>query len=469
MYQEKVLVNRRGRRKTAWTIFMMVLLCWIFISVTVASEESVAVPVNATAFDLKDISIFDAPDYVRQRLMYGVVCPCLNEPDEGGRRYPEFKSEKPLYGSFTIGGSREEPGIESHYAFVLDESGGTGKRYDLMYIDVNLNNDLTDDSPRRVAKDVPDHARIQSSSITAQAIFESVAVRITSQEGKEHQLEMMPRYFAYGAQRTYAALMPAKVRMGTIQIGSKKLDAVLGHSRGVFGAYDHPDTNLFLLPADDSSARSLAQWYGGDTLKALHRMGDTFYRVTTTAGGDKLFVQPYQGPLGVLEIKAGSRDVKAFTVAGSLISQNTAVSLAEELGTRNGSRDTYRLPVGDYRPMLLNITCDNLHCLTLRNSHADGSLGGRSEIGPPDYGIKIREGKPFVIDFSDKPKVIFASPAKGYRVSLGGQLDVKAVLTHPSLDIMFRQIRANNDQLNPKVTIARSDGEVVAEGVMPFG
>jgi len=47
-------------------------------------------------------------------------------------------------------------------------------------------------------------------------------------------------------------------------------------------------------------------------------------------------------------------------------------------------------------------------------------------------------------------------------------LQVKAVLIDPSLDIMYRRIR-QGDTLNPKVTIKRADGEVVAEGVMPFG
>jgi hypothetical protein len=63
-----------------------------------------------------------------------------------------------------------------------------------------------------------------------------------------------------------------------------------------------------------------------------------------------------------------------------------------------------------------------------------------------------------------------------------------AVLIDPVLDIMFRRLEDTSQQrretmpegqpyasvftnlsLDPKVTIARTNGEIVAEGVMPFG
>ncbi len=117
---------------------------------------------------------------------------------------------------------------------------------------------------------------------------------------------------------------------------------------------------------------------------------------------------------------------------------------------------------------MLNITYDTLQCMVLRNIHADGMPRGRSQEGPPVYAIRIRADKPFVLDFSGKPEVLFASPSKSHRVARGGQLDVKAVLIDPSLDIMFRSIRQSG-QLNPKVVIKRAGGAIVAEGVMPFG
>jgi hypothetical protein len=108
---------------------------------------------------------------------------------------------------------------------------------------------------------------------------------------------------------------------------------------------------------------------------------------------------------------------------------------------------------------------------------------------PPRYTIPIREDRPFVLDFRGKPEVLFASPARRTRVRPGGKIDVAAVLVDPGLDIMIRRLDDSRDtveqefttpdgkkrtwkrprSLDPKVTITRSDGTPVAEGVMPFG
>jgi len=63
---------------------------------------------------------------------------------------------------------------------------------------------------------------------------------------------------------------------------------------------------------------------------------------------------------------------------------------------------------------------------------------------------------------------VFASPARNHRLKPGEELDVKAVLVDPSLDVMFRRI-GRDDSFNPRVVVRRSNGEIVAEGVMPFG
>ena len=106
-----------------------------------------------------------------------------------------------------------------------------------------------------------------------------------------------------------------------------------------------------------------------------------------------------------------------------------------------------------------------------------------------DYGIKIKEGKPFILDFSNKPKVIFPSPAKDARYKPGDQIEVKAVLIDPELDIMMRGIDDTSQKvtientrpdgtkssyerdlsLDPTVVIKRKDGTVLNEGKMPFG
>src|ERR1019366_9728596 len=72
------------------------------------------------------------------------------------------------------------------------------------------------------------------------------------------------------------------------------------------------------------------------------------------------------------------------------------------------------------------------------NYHSDGKPRDRGDRAAV-YGITIRKDKPFVLDFSNKPDVMFASPAKDLRVKLGESLQVKAVLIDPKLDMMIRR------------------------------
>ncbi len=89
------------------------------------------------------------------------------------------------------------------------------------------------------------------------------------------------------------------------------------------------------------------------------------------------------------------------------------------------------------------------------------------------------------MNFSNTPDVVFASPAKDLRFKPGENLDVQAVLVDPKLDIMIRGLDDTSVEvdkkfsdgtaykrpksLDPSIVIARADGEVVAEGVLPFG
>ena len=103
--------------------------------------------------------------------------------------------------------------------------------------------------------------------------------------------------------------------------------------------------------------------------------------------------------------------------------------------------------------------------------------------------MHIRKDKPFVLDFSNKPEVLFASPAKDQAFKPGDEIRVAAVLVDPALDIMIRGLadtkrsqkvtlkiadgrESSYEQplsLDPIVTITDSSGKTVSEGKMPFG
>jgi hypothetical protein len=260
----------------------------------------------------------------------------------------------------------------------------------------------------------------------------------------------------------------ARVREGLIQVGDTQRKVFLGHRGGSTAGFDLPITALYLLPAD-RPIRIVPSWIGGQQLSSTYRRGDSFYRFSATSAGDKLFVRRYDGPLGTLQVGIGDRQVSEVSMTGSVGTPDMAVLVSEERDT-GGSVPvrSCRLPVGDYYPGFLNITYDRLQFGILRNYHADGQPRARIANRSQPGAIRIRADRPFVLDFSGKPQVLFALPAKDQRIQRGAELSVKGVLIDPALDIMFRYIRQDR-QLDPKVVIKRANGEIVTRGAMPFG
>jgi hypothetical protein len=425
---------------------------------------------NAVVYDLKETSAFDLPDAVRFFFIMGRSTICRQEPNEQVRRYPKFKSSQPLYGSLRVGtpyGSRD-PGL--CYQYAIDESGGTGRGYDRLYVDTDLNGDLTDDDPAQRRRDVPGNLYPPANALKMSVCFDGVRIRVDPKGEAERRLEVMPhlRLFRGGGDRIYVSFIPAKVRTGLVQLGPEKFQAFLGHDRSLPGWLDYPTTSLHFLPADRPELRT-ASWVGGRMLSSTHRYGDVFYRFSATPEGDQLFVRQYQGPLGTFEIRAGTRDIADLSASGSLALPDTIVALTEDLDSGGAKAvRSCRLPVGDYSPYVLDVTYGRLKFSVTRNYHDDGRPRARI-LDPRGPGtIRIRADKPFVLDFSGRPQILFAAPARDQRVKRGDVLDVKAVLIDPALEIMFRQI-SHEKTLDPTVVIRRANGAVVAEGVMPFG
>lgn len=78
-------------------------------------------------------------DDTEPKLGYG-TCQWLNPleaPAEEDLQEPEYKSENPIYYAATFGDAEDDV-----FAFAIDESGGTGKGYNVVYVDGNNDNRL---------------------------------------------------------------------------------------------------------------------------------------------------------------------------------------------------------------------------------------------------------------------------------------------------------------------------------------
>ncbi|MHC4243517.1 MAG: hypothetical protein ACYSU4_14010 [Planctomycetota bacterium] len=482
------------------------------------------------AFDLEKISVFDIDEEIAGRFVRGHVSGCEKQPQADVGTYPNFKSDRPLYGSvwFANKDGNMNSGIQYHFA--IDESAGTTKGYDQLFFDLNRDLDMTNDTLCKPLQNPPDGAELDYEWIEQQVCFDYINVNFDFGSSGQHPLEIMPRLTISEKGYPSLAFITTQAHKGEIEFAGKKCTAYLGHNFLINGWFDHPSTALHLIPKDDKSRRP--SWWGADQLKGIHKIKRTYYCFSTTPAGDKLFVRPYNGDFGTFKIGSGWRLVFNKQMNGSLLSEDVALAVGKGF-EHDWPKDTRscRLPVGDYLPAILNITFGPLRIVVSNNYHSDGKP--RDKDGNPSvYGIKIRKNKPFVLNFSNKPDVIFASPAADLRLKPGDNLDVKAVLVDPELEIMIRGLEAKPshadsllpvklstiililpgilwlllpklrrryrflplisalgavvliaclialpalgpkmgyDKIVPRIIITRTNGEKVAEGAMPFG
>jgi len=427
--------------------------------------------VKEIVFDMHEVSVFDVASVSRD-FIRGQTTMCNDR--RGGGKYPVFKSGKPLYGSAHFPGSSAASRSPGGYHFAIDEAGGIGTGYDLLYFDRNGDLDLTDEEPLKALKSPPDGALLGYSSTVQEVCFDSFDMTFDFGSGGNRAIEIMPRLTFRNNERAQFSFVATKAHKGRINLVGAEYDALLGYSYSVGAPLDQPGAVFCLTPSSES--QHPPRWWGADNLNSMHAIGGQYYSFSATPTGDKLFARLYEGPLGTFEVGGGSRDLKDVTIQGSLRSEDTAVAVGG--GLENGMPKPAKsclLPEGDYMPAFLTIKFGNLRISVSNNYHADSKpFGHGSELKV--YGIKIRKDKPYVLDFSNDPDVMFASPAKDHRAKLGEELQVKAVLIDPELDIMIRGLddtgteqKQKNISLDPKVLITRADGEKVAEGVMPFG
>ncbi len=443
------------------------------------SQTSTATEPNGTIAALKDIPVWEVTnERVRSSFLRGQYAHVQKDKFPTGK-YPAFTSDAPLYGQVSfpgaVVGSRRHEGFQ----FALDCS-QKGRDYDLLYFDDNGDGDLTNDKPRKPA---PESSRLgRGNSSLKETYFEPV--RVTFGPGGAQVVEVLPRLQMWDSGVPEFYFIAARAHTGSFEIDGKSYEAVIGYQYSIQGSLDQPSTMLTLAPQGEESA----YWWGGDQLNATHLLGSRYYRFACTPAGDKLSVRPYDGPLGIFEAGAGGRKVEKLQVQGSLRSKDSAVAIGDglERGWPKAARQC-KIPVGDYYPAMLHVEMGDLQIAVSNNYHTNAQ--GQRSLSAPVHGIAIRADKPYVLDFSHKPVVVFEVPKATDRLLRGTNIRVKAVLIDPVLDIMIRgltvasltkteTIKTADGQertinrplsLDPKVTIKRANGEIVTEGVMPFG
>jgi len=515
---------------------LLVLGVLVAGAAALAAEEPAAgqkAPPKAAAaqeavFEMREVSAFQAGVGAGwSPLARGQAAVCKTEPDKEVKAYPKLRSKRPLYGSVTFDASRTDPKAGIKFHFVLDESGeapaekpaaektaaakasegkspsksgqplwkevlsrlasGGAPRYDRLYFDANRDLDLTNDPVLKPMADPPPGAipEYQAPQIVA---FDYLTVEFDHGPGiGPRPFRILPRLVVSDDKNAAVYFVAAVARRGRIRVGPREYEAVLGQAYLVTGRFDRPQTHLELTPVESSEEPEF--WNGMDEICALREANGQFYTISTTPTGDKVSVRPYRGEFGVFAVGLGKRDVKEIGVAGSIRSSDLAVPLERRpLAYPAAKTREHMVPVGDYLPTYLHVRYGRLAIGISENYHSDGRPRDRSDR-PLVFGMKVRKDKPFVLDFSNKPEVMFVSPARHQVFKPGDEIGVAAVLVDPVLDIMIRgMVDTTRKQketyklpdgkehtverslsLDPIVAITNSSGKKVAEGKMPFG
>lgn len=407
-------------------------------------------------------------------------------PDKAVKAYPALKSRRALYGAIDFGKDRNTPGKGNPYRFVVDESAGTGRGYDRLNFDANRDLDLTNDpvlsawetSPTSLPK------RWESGKNT---FFHPLSVPFDfGSEFQGKSAEILPRLTVFDSIEKGEILIDfimLEARKGKIQIGRRRYQAILAQPWLITGPYDKPSTSLYLTTTWPWAIRQ--EWYGADQLSVFRLVDGQFYSTSTTPTGDTLLVRRYRGPLGVFRVSPGNRQVREVGMSGLLRCADWSVPVGTVAYHSYFPEkvEECQLPAGDYAPTELWVRFGRLRLFLSDNYHTDGKHQG-ARVGKPVYGIKIRPERPFLLDFSNRPEVLFASPAKDQVVKPGDEVEVKAVLIDPPLNTMIRELYDTSRKtsrkagttlteeevrLDPTVVITDSSGKKVAEGLMPFG
>lgn len=421
-------------------------------------------------FEMEEVSVFDIGTPSASQLQRGQPSrDCGLEPNSKVKAYPEFKSDKPFYGTATFDMSLVQYGFGIDYYFALDESGGAGTGYDRLYFDTNHDLDLTNDGALSPMENPPAQLTGKNRPNQQEVAFDYLQFDLDYGPAKPAvPLKVIPRFMLMSTRPMVTFALPT-ARKGKIKLGSKEFEAVLAQSMAISGSYASPMTGLFLGETPDALP-FLCGWRNID---------GTLYTLSSTASGDKLTVTAYTGPFGLFEVAGDSDGKEGKVELGYLLSEDAII----DIGKCPKEDGQPKIPVGDYRPLRLGVRLGDLRVgLGIALLEA-----GETPTKPPAFGIKIRENKPYVLDLASKPEIVFKTPAVDERFKVGSEIKVEALVYDPKMDASIaaledatRKIGENIklpdgteyerfESIDPMVKITNSSGECVAEGKMPFG
>jgi len=427
---------------------------------------------------MEEVSVQELDEQVRYSFLTGIG----GRSERGGHpdvRYPDFQSATPRFGQIYL--SDGSSGWRMHFA--LDHSEGQADTYDLFYFDEDYDFDLRNNTPRRPLKDPNGLPRPKIAGLES-VWFEPVKIDVYFEGEGQRPIELLPRVRRYKDREVQVTLVPSAVRRGRFELGGTTYEAFLGRGSSQTGRLNLGTSILRLVRIDGRQAG----FDGGGQLSLMRSLDGRWCRFSCTPTGDQLHVYPYEGPLGILRLDAGSRKTGRLEFWGILRGPDARIAIGQTLenGLQKGA-DQYEIPVGDYSAESLEVIVGNAGAILSGTSR--DSVSGAYRGNQAACNIAIREDQPFTLRFSHQPRVVFVRPERKERFARGSDVRIEALLVDPGLDVMLNRLSdmtrsevktytlADGQKyifdvgtsLEPRVAVTRANGEAVGQGAMPFG
>jgi len=389
------------------------------------------------------------------------------QPEEKLSGEPKYRSKKPIYLVATFGSN-----ADSKYTIVLDESKGTGRGYDVLYIDSNNNENLTDD--RKIAGRVRQQGRNYTSGN-----FGPIEVMI------DYGDRTVPYYFSaeyyfYDNQRMRLGGRDGKyinnmnVRLQTsgyytsvVNLGdSQNRIAVIDYNgNGIFNEYFKPRSDI-RGPEQRMSAigdqilidpNGNGRFERGNTgNKELYpyakyvRINGTWYSLDIAAHGSSIDVQMPDLKFGTIKIpnKIGSCSFQLSTPNGILKFEETGMET--------------KVPIGNYQ-LYSHITRLNDSSVDWRYE-ATGTTSGKQ--------FQVSEGNVIELTFGDPIRVnvnYYNRSGRSSKPRAGDTIELSLSLSGQGGEVYTNVQKGRGRPPAPTFVVINEAGKNVAKGAFEYG
>lgn len=357
---------------------------------------------------------------------------------------PSFTSKKAkLYGCRFDG-----PGEERLLAVAVDESKGTGKGYDTLYVDFNRNLDLSDDKPIKI-KPLQKGRGTVTEWVTVQSQQQIVG-------GGKIDCSVKTKFEMYwpGTDDIYLSLQRKGGWKGTIDTSKGKVECALVDttSNGVCGEATKYKDNGEMESYGDSifidtngAGRVLMMPWGSHSIRLheISKIGGKFYSIKADGPGSKLVVEPYSGSTGTLLVRGGDiQGLKASSSAISVMGKTGSYDFADS------SDGAITLPVGSYKVTQCGLS------LQSKNTPQTLKITCR-----PSSNAEIKPGEETVIEVNGKLSLAINPEAKKMTWTLGKTEDL-----HWSIkigkDVELDSIGDDDRSNPPKIKFFNKNGKL---------